>query len=58
MYQWILSPFFAGCCRFVPSCSHYAIGAIEQYGPVRGTWKTLGRLARCHPFHAGGVDLP
>jgi uncharacterized protein len=54
----MLSPFFAGSCRFVPSCSEYAALAIERHGPLRGGQKALGRLLRCHPFHAGGVDLP
>jgi putative membrane protein insertion efficiency factor len=57
-YQLLLSPFFAGCCRFVPSCSEYAALAIERHGPLRGGLQSLGRLLRCHPFHAGGVDLP
>lgn len=57
-YQMLLSPFFAGSCRFVPSCSEYAALAIERHGPLRGVARSLGRLLRCHPFHAGGVDLP
>jgi putative membrane protein insertion efficiency factor len=58
VYQLLVSPFFAGSCRFVPSCSEYAALAIERHGPLRGGMQSLGRLLRCHPFHAGGVDLP
>ena len=43
-------------CRFEPSCSTYALEALERHGAVRGSWLTLRRLGRCHPFHAGGVD--
>jgi uncharacterized protein len=43
-------------CRFQPTCSHYAILAIEKYGGPRGLWMALRRLLRCHPFHAGGYD--
>jgi putative membrane protein insertion efficiency factor len=43
-------------CRFYPSCSEYTRQAVEKYGPVRGLWMGVKRLARCHPFHAGGLD--
>ncbi|NPU83581.1 MAG: membrane protein insertion efficiency factor YidD [Syntrophaceae bacterium] len=55
-YQTAISPFLAPSCRFHPSCSEYARTAIERYGPFRGTWLGLKRLARCHPFHPGGFD--
>jgi putative membrane protein insertion efficiency factor len=55
-YQTVLSPFLAPSCRFHPSCSEYAREAIERYGPYRGLWLGLKRLARCHPFHPGGFD--
>lgn len=55
-YQLTIGPFFAGRCRFDPSCSHYAIGAYRTHGPVRGTWLTARRLLRCHPFCEGGYD--
>ncbi|MGE0199396.1 MAG: membrane protein insertion efficiency factor YidD [Candidatus Melainabacteria bacterium] len=45
-----------GTCRFHPSCSRYALEAITAYGAWRGGWLTLKRIARCHPYHPGGVD--
>jgi len=55
-YRVILAPFFSGACRFEPSCSRYAEQAVRRFGSLRGGWMTLGRLARCHPFNAGGLD--
>ena len=55
-YQYFLSPFFAGACRFHPGCSHYAQEAIERHGARRGAWLALLRLLRCQPFCAGGFD--
>lgn len=55
-YQLLLSPLFAGSCRFYPSCSAYAVQALHGHGAVRGTWLTLRRLSRCHPWNPGGVD--
>lgn len=43
-------------CRFHPSCSHYALEAVERHGAVRGTWLATKRLAKCHPLHPGGFD--
>jgi hypothetical protein len=56
LYQWCLSPFMGGHCRFYPSCSAYAVEAIDLHGPWRGSWLALRRLLRCHPWNAGGVD--
>jgi len=55
-YQLLLSPMLGQRCRFYPSCSHYAIEAIQTHGAARGGWLTLRRLGKCHPWHAGGVD--
>lgn len=52
-YQRNLSPLHKPCCRFIPTCSAYAIEAIEKYGPWKGGWLTLRRLLRCHPFYHG-----
>ncbi len=55
-YQWLLSPFLGQNCRYHPSCSHYAVEAVERHGPIRGTWMALRRVGRCHPWHEGGYD--
>jgi len=55
-YQYLISPLLGNHCRFYPSCSHYAIEAIETHGVVRGTRLALRRLLRCHPWHPGGYD--
>ena len=55
-YQLAISPMFGPRCRFYPSCSHYGLEAIETHGALRGTWLTVKRIARCHPFHEGGFD--
>jgi uncharacterized protein len=58
LYQWTLSPWLGGGCRFYPSCSNYALEAIHLHGVLRGGWLTLRRLGKCHPFHPGGFDPP
>ena len=50
-YRRAISPLFPGCCRYIPTCSQYAIQALEKYGAVKGSWLALKRLLRCHPFH-------
>jgi putative membrane protein insertion efficiency factor len=55
-YQLCLAPVLPPCCRFVPSCSHYAMEALERHGFWRGLSLSLRRLLRCHPFHPGGWD--
>ena len=55
-YKWAISPMFPAACRYVPTCSEYAMEAVERYGALRGGWLALGRLLRCHPFAHGGYD--
>ncbi|MBF0610706.1 MAG: membrane protein insertion efficiency factor YidD [Magnetococcales bacterium] len=55
-YQLLISPILPSSCRFYPSCSSYAITAIERYGAVKGVYLALSRILRCHPFHPGGID--
>ena len=55
-YQVVLSPLFAGSCRYQPSCSRYAMAALEQHGLVKGAWIAIRRLARCHPLGGSGLD--
>lgn len=56
LYQLTLSPFFRGACRHTPSCSEYAIQAIERHGALRGAWLAAKRLSRCRPFGTHGFD--
>jgi len=57
LYQKYLSPLKGkGSCRFYPTCSQYAIDALNRYGVLKGSWLALKRLSKCHPFHPGGYD--
>lgn len=55
-YKLLVSPLLPSACRFLPTCSEYAREAVEKHGTARGIWMGARRLARCHPFHAGGFD--
>ena len=55
-YQLCISPLTPPSCRFVPTCSQYALEALRKYGPLKGGWLTLRRLARCHPWGGSGYD--
>ena len=56
LYQNLISPMRPQTCRYYPSCSAYAVTALERFGPVKGTWLAVRRLLRCHPWTPGGVD--
>jgi putative membrane protein insertion efficiency factor len=56
IYRKFISPLKPATCRFYPTCSAYALEAIEVHGPLKGSWLAAKRIARCHPFHPGGLD--
>lgn len=56
LYQLLIAPLMPPVCRYWPTCSQYSYQAISRYGVLRGGWRALRRLARCHPFHPGGYD--
>lgn len=55
-YRKFISPLKPPTCRFYPTCSQYALDAIEEYGFIRGSWMSAKRIGKCHPFHPGGYD--
>ncbi len=55
-YQLAISPWLAPRCRFTPTCSQYGIDALRKHGPVKGTWLTLKRISKCHPWGSHGHD--
>ena len=55
-YKLCVSPYLGRNCRFMPSCSSYAIEALERFGCIRGGWLSIKRICKCHPFHPGGLD--
>ncbi len=55
-YQWLISPLLPPSCRFTPSCSHYGIEALQKHGLIRGSYLTIHRILRCHPWSKGGHD--
>ncbi len=56
LYQLVISPALGPRCRYLPTCSDYAMEAVERHGPLTGTWLTVKRLARCHPWGGSGLD--
>jgi putative membrane protein insertion efficiency factor len=56
VYRYLISPWLGYHCRFHPTCSSYAMTAIERHGALRGSYLTLRRLSKCHPWHEGGLD--
>ena len=56
LYRWFVSPLLGRNCRFYPSCSSYALEALERHGAVHGTWLATRRVCRCHPWNPGGYD--
>ncbi|WP_262851354.1 membrane protein insertion efficiency factor YidD [Mumia quercus] len=55
-YRFAISPLYGQVCRYYPSCSAYALGAVEEHGALRGSWMAVRRIGRCHPWAAGGYD--
>lgn len=56
LYRRLISPIYGDVCRYYPSCSAYTLGSVEHHGAVKGMWLGVRRIARCHPWAAGGVD--
>ncbi|MCM3164600.1 membrane protein insertion efficiency factor YidD [Metabacillus litoralis] len=56
-YQKFISPLTPPTCRFYPTCSHYGLEAFQRFGVLKGSYLTIKRIVKCHPFHPGGIDL-
>lgn len=56
IYQYTLSPFIGRSCRYTPTCSHYSVEALEKYGPFKGGWMAIKRIASCNPWGGSGYD--
>ena len=56
VYRAVISPLYGNVCKFHPTCSAYALDAVQMHGAVKGTWLTMKRLVRCHPWSLGGYD--
>lgn len=56
IYQKIISPIIPGKCRFIPTCSYYAVEAVNKYGALKGSFLTIKRIMKCHPLNPGGYD--
>ncbi len=56
VYRYAISPLLPPSCRFYPSCSSYALEALQRHGPLAGGWLAIGRVCRCHPWNDGGLD--
>lgn len=56
IYQWVISPILGPKCRYTPTCSHYAAEALKKYGPIKGIWLSIKRIAKCHPWGGSGYD--
>ncbi len=56
VYQYLISPLLGSSCRFTPTCSQYGVEAIKKYGPFKGAWLTVKRIAKCHPWGKHGHD--
>lgn len=55
-YQKFISPLSPPSCRFYPTCSHYGVEAVQKHGALKGSYLSVRRISKCHPFHAGGID--
>jgi uncharacterized protein len=56
IYQYTISPLLPGACRYTPTCSQYAVDAIQKFGPIKGTWLAIKRIGSCHPWGGHGFD--